>query len=76
MISYRDMVFADPVVNIEMNAKKMMISCPKTSKPVFTGIAIDEVSFKDPTNRFTNNSVSCPHCGGTHTWSKEDAFLQ
>jgi endogenous inhibitor of DNA gyrase (YacG/DUF329 family) len=59
-----------------MNTKKIMIRCPKTSKAVFTGMAMDEKSFADPTNKFVNNSIQCPHCGQMHTWSKEDAFLE
>jgi endogenous inhibitor of DNA gyrase (YacG/DUF329 family) len=51
----------------------VMIVCPTTKKPVPTGIAMDKASFNSST--LTNNSVSCPHCGKMHVWSKRDAFL-
>jgi hypothetical protein len=55
---------------------KLMIRCPNTGKPLFTGIAIDRATFENPTNVFRNNTVGpCPHCGQMHTWSKEDAFV-
>ncbi len=50
----------------------VMITCPTTKKPLPTGIAMDKASFNSST--LTNNSVSCPHCGKMHVWSKKDAF--
>ncbi len=50
-----------------------MIRCPKTGKPLPTGIAADQSSFDS--SQFVDNSVNCPHCGGTHTWNKPDAFF-
>ena len=51
----------------------VIITCPVTRRPVPTGIAMDAVSFQSST--LMNNSVSCPHCGGMHTWSKHNAYL-
>ena len=53
----------------------VMIKCPKTGKPVPTGFGMDKGSFESST--LTNNTVSpCPACGGKHTWSKKDGWLQ
>jgi len=49
------------------------IKCPKTGKPVNTGITMDKASFGSST--FTSNSVSCPHCGESHKWDKKDASV-
>ena len=53
---------------------KIMITCPKTQKPVDTGLALDNRSFESAT--FTNNSVNCPHCREKHPWNKADARLE
>ena len=54
---------------------RVVIKCPMTSKEVPTGISVaNPEMFESMT--LTTNSVSCPHCGQTHTWSKEDAFLR
>lgn len=51
------------------------IRCPATSKPVFTGMRIDEAAFAAITMpRITLGS--CPQCGRTHKWSKIDAWLE
>jgi len=52
----------------------VMIKCPKTEKPLDTGIHMDKVSFESGT--LEHNTIGpCPHCGENHTWSKEDAWL-
>jgi len=55
-------------------AMRIMITCPETEKAVFTGIATEEQAFQ--TSTFENNTVACPHCGGNHVWSKDDAYLE
>jgi len=50
------------------------IKCPTTGKDVDTGIAMDLGSFATAT--FKANAVKCPHCGQTHVWSKQDAFVE
>ena len=51
-----------------------MIRCPKTDKPLSTGMGMDQASFDSST--LSNNTVGpCPHCQGMHTWSKGEAFL-
>lgn len=56
-------------------ALMVMIDCPTTGEPLPTGIAVgNRESFES--SDFRDNTVGpCPHCGGYHTWSKEDAYL-
>jgi len=51
----------------------VMITCPTTKKAVATGFKLDRRSFE--TADLANKSFKCRICGQTHTWSKEDAFL-
>lgn len=51
-----------------------MIKCPKTGKPVPTGVVMDAASFA--TASLTGNRVKCPHCPETHRWDKKDAWLE
>lgn len=54
---------------------RIMIRCPKTQKPIPTGIGAGNADIlKNGT--FSNNSVTCPECEGTHTWSGPDAFYE
>lgn len=54
-----------------------MIKCPDTGKPLATGFGMDKQSFESPGMVLKDNQVGpCPHCGGSHVWSKEDAWLQ
>lgn len=64
-----------PINLVEILGKRqVMIRCPETGKPLSTGLSMDAGSFESST--LENDSVECPHCGKTHTWSKEDAFLE
>jgi endogenous inhibitor of DNA gyrase (YacG/DUF329 family) len=57
----------------------VMFTCPKTGKPVPTGIETDEQSFDALVGAIKGkgraNSVQCPHCGKTHGWSSGSAYL-
>lgn len=54
---------------------QVMIRCPKTGKPLGTGVGSDKQSFEG--SSFENMSIGpCPHCGGNHTWSKKDAWVE
>lgn len=53
---------------------RVMITCPETGKPIYTGWSFDEVAFE--TSQLADNSVPCPECGQVHTWSKQDAYLE
>ncbi len=50
----------------------LMIHCPKTGKPLSTGINMDAASFASST--LTDNTTTCPHCGQPHTWNKADVL--
>jgi hypothetical protein len=51
----------------------VMIRCPATGRPAFTGIETDasSVNFIPPINA----PLKCPRCGKTHMWSILDAEL-
>ena len=48
------------------------IKCPRTGKPVPTGIDASASAY--PTLTIKNSRIGCPHCGGMHTWSKQDVI--
>jgi endogenous inhibitor of DNA gyrase (YacG/DUF329 family) len=53
---------------------RVMVRCPTTGKAIETGI---ETTSQDEFSR-TYEAIppaDCPHCGQTHRWKKEDAFL-
>lgn len=52
----------------------VMVKCPKTGQAVSTGIGMSKEAFA--TTTMERNSFRCSACGGLHTWSKNDAFLQ
>jgi hypothetical protein len=47
---------------------KLMIHCPRTGKPVFTGMIVDKVEG----SHFSGNRFTCPGCGELHTWEMSD----
>jgi endogenous inhibitor of DNA gyrase (YacG/DUF329 family) len=53
---------------------RLMIRCPQTGKPVFTGMDMPPAAFDRAT--LESNTVRCPHCGEPHTWQKADAYLE
>ena len=57
----------------EPNMAMVMIRCPATGAPAFTGIETDAscVNFIPPINA----RLKCPCCGETHVWSILDAEL-
>ena len=61
---------------IHINPKtmaKVMIKCPVTGKPVFTGMDFPK---NMDMSGVRNNSVGCPHCGRSHTWDGKDAYFE
>ncbi len=53
----------------------VMVNCPTTNEPVFTGLTVETVhGFEAGTYDHLSFS-NCTSCGGDHTWSKPDAFL-
>lgn len=53
---------------------RIMIKCPTTGLPVFTGIDASKEGFE--TGTFIDNAVVCPLCRQKHVWQKEDAYLE
>lgn len=54
---------------------KVMIKCPNTGKPVYTGFDMDRQSFYS--SFLSGNTIGpCPHCRKAHTWDKKDAYLK
>jgi hypothetical protein len=53
-----------------------MINCPKTGNPIFTGMSMDEESFEQDSNAFSQTGTPCTECGEMHKWQKQDAFLE
>ena len=54
---------------------RIMIRCPSTGKPLFTGMGMNAQSFAN--SQFVNNTVGpCPHCGQSHVWNKKDAWVE
>jgi hypothetical protein len=54
--------------------KRVMICCPETKEPVFTGVELTSQDFKN--GDFRDMEVWCPHCHISHRWNKADAFLE
>jgi len=52
----------------------MMITCPRTGKPVSTGHSNDSKSFA--AIKPEGNKSRCSACGGTHMWDKKDTWLR
>jgi transcriptional regulator with XRE-family HTH domain/endogenous inhibitor of DNA gyrase (YacG/DUF329 family) len=53
---------------------RVMIRCPQTGKPVFTGTELTRQQW-DRTE-FEGMRVNCPHCHSPHVWSKSNAYLE
>lgn len=54
---------------------RVMIDCPATGKPVFTGMNLSAKALEGlPV--VGNILRRCPECGRRHTWTKEDAYLE
>ena len=51
----------------------VVVRCPATDEEVPTGLVMDLMSFSHLA--LTKAELSCPSCGATHMWSKDDAWL-
>lgn len=63
----------EALVNQSRSAR-VMILCPKTGRPVPTGLAASPVAFGIGT--FGSERLLCQACGEYHAWTKADAFLE
>ena len=50
----------------------LVIACPETGKPLKVGFMMTREEFE---SREIASRVSCPHCRGSHTWTKQMAWL-
>jgi hypothetical protein len=55
------------------NLKTLLVRCPSTSKLTDTGRTVEENLW--PTEKIKTQKLTCLHCGGVHTWTKEDVVL-
>ena len=53
---------------------RVMITCPDTGRPIYTGMSFDEIIFEN--SQLPDKSVLCPACGQVHIWNKQDAYLE
>lgn len=51
---------------------RMMMTCPSTQQPIFTGMNLDKISFDGMT--ITNSQVNCASCGQRHPLNKKDLY--
>jgi len=51
----------------------IMIRCPNTGQPIFTGIETDERSFSQTPEVLAR--MHCPVCGVMHAWWRREAWL-
>jgi hypothetical protein len=48
----------------------LLVRCPSTSKLTDTGRTIEEKRWS--TAKLKTHKFTCAHCGGVHSWKKED----
>lgn len=53
---------------------KLMITCPTTQKPVFTGRIVRVRDYDQA--RIPGSAFRCPLCGEQHVWNKEMALAE
>lgn len=53
--------------------KRVLVRCPATAKLTATGQTVDEELWGE--TKLKESKVVCPHCQGTHAWTKKDAIL-
>ncbi len=53
---------------------RVMITCPETGKPIYTGMSFDGITFE--ASQLIEKSVLCPECAQVHIWNKQDAYLE
>ena len=53
---------------------QLFILCPETGKEVYTGLNMDW--FDLDAYDLKPEPLECPHCDGTHSWTKDDVQLR
>ncbi len=54
--------------------KRVLVRCPSTAKLTPTGQTVDEEHW-ETTKLKAPKKLECPHCQGTHEWTKKDVVL-
>lgn len=54
---------------------RVMIRCPKTGKPAFTGMDMPKETVESDDITMSGNSFQCDRCGQMHTWDMKDAWV-
>lgn len=54
---------------------RVLITCPVTEKPVYTGMNFDWETF-EALELGEKSVVHCPECGRDHAWRRADAYLE
>lgn len=62
-----------PPFSRPLELKSVLIKCPRSQLPIRTGIA---TSANSDLGRYQSQTLKCPICGETHTWSGSDAFFE
>jgi hypothetical protein len=60
--------------NGDLAMSPIMIRCPKTGRPVSTGIEIEHGDFRRLPN--VRARMRCPACGQEHVWRRSAAWLE
>ena len=53
--------------------KRILVRCPSTAKLTPTGQTVEEESWGE--TKLKDTKMACPHCDGTHAWTKKDVVL-
>lgn len=53
--------------------KRILVRCPATAKLTATGQTVDEEIWGE--TKLKESKTPCPHCQGTHAWTKKDVVL-
>ncbi len=53
---------------------QVLITCPETGRPVYTGMNFEWSTFE--TLDLPEQSLKCPECGKIHAWTKSEAFTR
>ena len=64
---------AEPPTRAERKTGRVMMECPRTGKPEYTGFEMDPAMFDN--TLFCAIIRKCRQCGQTHKWAKADAWL-
>ena len=53
---------------------EILTACPVTGRHIRTGLNANPADFNTLPAKVTK--IACPHCGGTHSWTPADVWLE